>query len=32
MNFGTAWRQLFGDMDKESAFKMLDFYYENGVT
>eukprot|EP00026_Physarum_polycephalum_P006607 Phypoly_transcript_06656.p1 GENE.Phypoly_transcript_06656~~Phypoly_transcript_06656.p1 ORF type:complete len:388 (-),score=79.15 Phypoly_transcript_06656:424-1587(-) len=30
MNFGTAWRAHLGDMDKDTAFKILDYFYEQG--
>ncbi|KAL8925311.1 MAG: hypothetical protein Q9208_003601 [Pyrenodesmia sp. 3 TL-2023] len=30
MNFGTAWEQFLGKCDKDTAFGMLDFFYDNG--
>jgi aryl-alcohol dehydrogenase-like predicted oxidoreductase len=30
MNFGDAWKGLLGECDKETAFKILDYFYENG--
>lgn len=30
MNFGTAWKDFIGDIDKETVFKILDYYYEQG--
>lgn len=30
MNFGTAWSGFMGDMTKENAFSILEYYYENG--
>ncbi|EXK27417.1 hypothetical protein FOXG_02647 [Fusarium oxysporum f. sp. lycopersici 4287] len=30
MNFGDAWRDWLGDCSKDEAFRILDFYYENG--
>lgn len=31
MNFGTEYQQMMGDMDKKTAFEILDFFYEQGV-
>lgn len=31
MNFGTAWSELLGSMDKKEVFEVLDNYYDNGV-
>jgi hypothetical protein len=31
MNFGTDWKPLMGDMDKKTAFGILDYFYEQGV-
>jgi aryl-alcohol dehydrogenase-like predicted oxidoreductase len=30
MNFGTAWAPFMGDITKETSFKILDYYYEQG--
>ncbi|KAL8833766.1 MAG: hypothetical protein Q9170_004099 [Blastenia crenularia] len=30
MNFGNAWEQYMGKCDKETAFSMLDYFYDNG--
>ncbi|USW49466.1 Putative NADP-dependent oxidoreductase domain-containing protein [Septoria linicola] len=30
MNFGDAWKDYLGECNKETAFQMLDFFYENG--
>ncbi|KAI4178604.1 MAG: hypothetical protein L6R41_008315, partial [Letrouitia leprolyta] len=30
MNFGEAWSQYLGKCDKQTAFSMLDFFYDNG--
>ncbi|KAL8714059.1 MAG: hypothetical protein Q9225_006642 [Loekoesia sp. 1 TL-2023] len=30
MNFGNAWEQLMGKCDMQTAFSMLDFFYDNG--
>ncbi|KAJ5092057.1 hypothetical protein NUU61_006927 [Penicillium alfredii] len=30
MNFGTGWQGRMGECDKETSFKILDTYYENG--
>lgn len=30
MNFGEAWSSFLGECSKETAFKMLDFFYGNG--
>ena len=30
MNFGTEWESFMGECDKETAFKILDFFYEQG--
>jgi len=30
MNFGDAWEEFMGKCDKETAFGMLDYFYENG--
>ncbi|EMC96270.1 hypothetical protein BAUCODRAFT_122290 [Baudoinia panamericana UAMH 10762] len=30
MNFGTAWQQFMGECSKETAFGMLDYFYEQG--
>lgn len=30
MNFGEAWKQFLGECNKETAFAMLDYFYEQG--
>jgi len=30
MNFGEAWKQALGECTKETAFAMLDYFYEQG--
>ncbi|KAK7215800.1 hypothetical protein V2G26_003803 [Clonostachys chloroleuca] len=30
LNFGEAWKDKFGECTKETAFEMLDFFYEQG--
>ncbi|KAL2862226.1 aldo/keto reductase [Aspergillus lucknowensis] len=30
MNFGTAWNDFMGECSKETAFKIMDAFYENG--
>jgi predicted aldo/keto reductase-like oxidoreductase len=30
MNFGENWKQALGECTKETAFEMLDYFYENG--
>lgn len=30
MNFGEAWKEFMGECNKETAFGMLDFFYEQG--
>lgn len=30
MNFGTAWNAILGECSKETAFEMLDYFYEMG--
>ncbi|MCJ1465012.1 hypothetical protein MMC07_003627, partial [Pseudocyphellaria aurata] len=30
MNFGDAWKGFLGDMTKETAFEMLDYFYSQG--
>ena len=30
MNFGDAWKGFLGECDKETSFKILDYFYENG--
>ena len=30
MNFGSAWKERLGECSKETAFEMLDFFYESG--
>lgn len=30
MNFGDAWKDYLGECNKQTAFEMLDFFYENG--
>lgn len=30
MNFGNAWRSFLGECSKETAFEMLDYFYEQG--
>lgn len=30
MNFGDAWKGFMGECDKETAFGILDHFYENG--
>ncbi|KAL2829304.1 NADP-dependent oxidoreductase domain-containing protein [Aspergillus pseudoustus] len=30
MNFGEAWKESMGECDKETSFKILDFFVENG--
>lgn len=30
MNFGDAWKQFLGECNKETAFAMLDYFYEQG--
>lgn len=30
MNFGDAWKEFMGECNKQTAFEMLDFFYESG--
>ena len=30
MNFGEAWKDVMGECSKETAFEMMDYFYENG--
>lgn len=30
MNFGKAWKRIMGECSKETAFEMLDYFYEQG--
>jgi aryl-alcohol dehydrogenase-like predicted oxidoreductase len=30
MNFGDAWEEFMGKCDKETAFGMMDYFYEQG--
>lgn len=30
MNFGNAWKSIMGECSKETAFEMLDYFYEQG--
>jgi len=30
MNFGTAWKEIMGECSKETAFAMMDYFYEQG--
>lgn len=30
MNFGNAWKESLGECTKETAFDMMDFFYEQG--
>jgi hypothetical protein len=30
MNFGTAWKESLGECSKETAFEILDYFYEQG--
>lgn len=30
MNFGNAYNEIFGECSKETAFEILDFFYEQG--
>ena len=30
MNFGDAWKGFMGECDKDTSFKILDYFYENG--
>ena len=30
MNFGDAWKAFMGECNKDSTFKILDYFYENG--
>lgn len=30
MNFGENWKEALGECTKETAFEMLDFFYESG--
>ena len=30
MNFGNAWKGIMGECSKETAFEMLDYFYEQG--
>lgn len=30
MNFGDAWKDFMGECNKETAFAMLDYFYEQG--
>lgn len=30
MNFGTAWEKMLGKCTKETAFEILDYFYEQG--
>lgn len=30
MNFGTAWTNVMGECSKETAFEILDYFYEMG--
>jgi hypothetical protein len=30
MNLGTAWEKFMGGVEKEDAFKLLDYFYDQG--
>ena len=30
MNFGEAWKDFLGECNKQTAFEMLDYFYEMG--
>ena len=30
MNFGDAWKEYMGECNKEQAFAMMDYFYEQG--
>lgn len=30
MNFGTAWENIMGECSKDTAFELLDYFYEMG--
>lgn len=30
MNFGEPWKKFMGECSKETAFKMMDYFYESG--
>jgi len=30
MNFGKAWQGFMGECDKDTAFGMMDYFFENG--
>ena len=30
MNFGDAWKQFMGECNKETSFKMMDYFFEMG--
>lgn len=30
MNFGQAWKHILGDVTKETAFEIMDYFYEQG--
>ena len=30
MNFGDAWTNVMGECSKETAFEMMDFFYDQG--
>lgn len=30
MNFGNAWKEVMGECSKETAFEMMDYFYEQG--
>jgi len=30
MNLGTNWSNFMGGVDKEAAFELLDYFYDNG--
>ena len=30
MNFGNAWKEILGDCSKETAFAMMDYFYDQG--
>lgn len=30
MSIGDQWSDMFGSMDKESSFKLLDFFFDQG--
>ena len=30
MNFGTAWKSIMGECSKDTAFEMIDYFFEQG--